>query len=177
MNKELQEKVRNLEDAFRAHATASSLLMAQLEELKSELYKSEEEEWRPKEGIRVFIIDGTGKVDEYIFREKGDLAEFFKHQLSLGLVFRTREEAETKGKKKIERWQFETELQAFADKVNGDWIYKTREWYYSLAYNGAMVITEYNLNTRPFIKFKSEEAAQSAIDHFGERLINYLKGE
>ena len=149
-------------------------------ELEEQLKKQENTYWIPKKDETYYHIGFDGQVSAYSF--DNDLTD--KYKLSIGNCYKTREEAEKKGLRKVFEQQLFTKLKRFADEHNEEKIdlKNTRQNKYSFYYD----VTENKiyplfscvcLYFQQNIYFTSEEIAKQAIEEFKDDLIRYFTKE
>lgn len=127
--------------------------------------------WKPIIGEEFWYINYEGSVD----KEPWKNTRSDNYNYLLGNCFECGEEAV----QRLNQWIFEQELRDFAETVNEGWEWKPGETYYAVILkieNGKEeLFIEMLNNIRPMPRF-SYEGASKAIDHFGQRYIDYLKG-
>lgn len=141
---------------------------------ESELRKTETgKRWRPKYNDNYFLVDGRGQVRNSTW-EDDELDEWRYPQRN---VFRTKKEAE----QHLAVLKARAAILDHADEVNEgwepDWSDKS-PWKYSVAYCHSRVTlvirTTSNIRSTAIVYYKSEEAAQDAINKVGDAYLTVL---
>ena len=135
--------------------------IAELEEL------AKEEKEFPQDGHWYWYITSDAGIGMSSWEE----FEYQKEQLSIGNIFRTREEAEFA----LEKLKVEAELRKFSKPFEDD----ISDWYIFYDTESQRIYTDSRMycQTQGAIYFESEQVAQQAIELVGEdRIKKYIFG-
>lgn len=147
--------------------------IAAMSELVSTMPVENEGIWVPKDGDKYWFVTTYGTVASSTRCEEEPT--FYNGRISIGNVFRTREEAE----RHLERLKVLQELRVLAKGFKPDWGDVNQ---YKLRLHFCHTSKKWNLVTNTVIQslgaiyFRTEADAQTAIDTLGDRLNVLLEG-